>query len=244
MLEVDIPNTEFFDEATSSFVVLKGSKLLLEHSLISVSKWEAKWHQPFLHGSEKTPEQMLDYVRRMSIGRPPEDEVLNRLPGDVVQQISEYIEDSMTATTFSVSNRGGSREIITSELVYSWMVAIAVPFVLIDVAISGNVRHNIEPFSPMWWLLWACCWVVAGLYATFSWLRGGQTLGMRPWRLKVTALDGGAPSLATLWRRYALATLSTLAGGLGFWWAWLDRDRLTFHDRYSGTRMVRLPKRA
>ena len=67
---------------------------------------------------------------------------------------------------------------------------------------------------------------------------------MRPWRLKVTALDGSAPSLATLWRRYALATLSTLAGGLGFWWAWLDRDRLTFHDRYSGTRMVRLPKRA
>ena len=128
MLEVDIPNTEFFDEATSSFVVLKGSKLLLEHSLISVSKWEAKWHQPFLHGSEKTPEQMLDYVRCMSIGRPPEYDVLNRLPPDVVQRISDYIEDPMTATTFSDSNRGGSREIITSELVYSWMVAMAVPF--------------------------------------------------------------------------------------------------------------------
>ena len=128
--------------------------------------------------------------------------------------------------------------------VLAMWLAVAIPFVLVDVVISGDVRHNIEPFSPMWWLLWACCWGVAGLYATFSWLRGGQTLGMRPWRLKVTALDGGAPSLATLWHRYALATLSTLAGGLGFWWAWLDRDRLTFHDRYSGTRMVRLPKRA
>ena len=107
-----------------------------------------------------------------------------------------------------------------------------------------DARENIAPFSAWQWLLWAVCWAVTGWYATASWRRGGQTLGMRPWRLKVTALDGGAPSLATLWRRYALATLSTLAGGLGFWWAWLDRDRLTWHDRYSGTRMVRLPKRA
>ena len=127
--------------------------------------------------------------------------------------------------------------------VLAMLLAVAIPFVLIDVVISDNVRHNIEPFSAMWWLLWTCCWAVAGLYATFSWQRGGQTLGMRPWRIKVVAPDGTPPSIGALWRRYALATLSTLAGGLGFWWGWLDRERLTFHDRFSGTRMIRLPKR-
>ncbi|SDQ38239.1 Uncharacterized membrane protein YckC, RDD family [Pseudoxanthomonas sp. CF385] len=123
-----------------------------------------------------------------------------------------------------------------------WFV-VAVPFVLVDVAASGNVRHNVEPFSLLAWLEWGSCWLVTGLYAVLSWRRGGQTLGMRPWRLKVVAADGTAPTLGALWRRFALATLSTLAGGLGFWWGWVDRDRLTFHDRFSGTRMIRLPKR-
>ncbi len=104
-------------------------------------------------------------------------------------------------------------------------------------------RENIAPFSPLQWLLWLVCWVVAGLYATISWRRGGQTLGMRPWRLKVTAADGSAPSRQQLWKRYAVATLSLLLGGLGFWWAWFDKDRLAWHDRFSATRMVRLPKK-
>ncbi|HEY9256139.1 MAG TPA: RDD family protein [Stenotrophomonas sp.] len=104
-------------------------------------------------------------------------------------------------------------------------------------------RENIAPLSALQWLLWACCWVVAGLYATVSWRRGGQTLGMRPWRLQLQAIDGPAPAWGTLWRRYAVGTLSLLLGGLGFWWAWIDRDRLTWHDRLSGTRLVRLPKR-
>jgi uncharacterized RDD family membrane protein YckC len=99
-------------------------------------------------------------------------------------------------------------------------------------------RENIEPWSLLQWLLWLCCWVVTGAYATVSWARGGQTLGMRPWRLRVVAADGATPSWPALWRRYAVATLSLAAGGLGFWWAWLDRDRLTWHDRAAGTRMV------
>lgn len=104
-------------------------------------------------------------------------------------------------------------------------------------------RQNIAPFSALQWLLWLCCWAVAGLYATVSWRRGGQTLGMRPWRLQLQAIDGPRPTWTTLWRRYAVGTLSLLLGGLGFWWAWIDRDRLTWHDRLSGTRLVRLPKR-
>lgn len=123
-----------------------------------------------------------------------------------------------------------------------WLL-VAVPFVLLDVAISGDVRHNIGPFSPMQWLLWLCCWVVTGLYATISWRRGGQTLGMRAWRLRVVGHAGAIPTQGVLWKRFAVGTLSFLAAGAGFWWAWLDRDGLTWHDRVAGTRLLRLPKR-
>src|SRR5690606_27314519 len=124
-----------------------------------------------------------------------------------------------------------------------WML-VAIPFVLADVAMSGgDTRHNIEPFSLMAWMEWIACWVVTGLYATISWRRGGQTLGMRPWRLKLQGGDGGAPSWRALWLRYAVGTMSLLAAGLGFWWALFDRERLAWHDRASATRLVRLPKR-
>ena len=105
------------------------------------------------------------------------------------------------------------------------------------------VRENIAPFSPLQWLLWLCCWSLAGVYAVLSWRRGGQTLGMRPWRLKLIAIHGGAPGWKALWLRFAVGLLSLMAGGLGFWWAWFDRDRLAWHDRASGTRLVRVPKR-
>ena len=83
---------------------------------------------------------------------------------------------------------------------------------------------------------------MTGLYAVLSWGRGGQTLGMRPWRLKVVAANGSAPQWGALCMRYTVATLSLLLAGIGFWWAWVDRDQLTWHDRASGTRMVRLSK--
>lgn len=104
-------------------------------------------------------------------------------------------------------------------------------------------HENIRPFSLLAWLLWLGCWVVTGLYATLSWRRGGQTLGMRPWRLRVVAADGAPPSWRALWLRYAAGTLSLAAAGLGFWWAWRDREKLAWHDRLSGTRAIRLPKR-
>lgn len=123
-----------------------------------------------------------------------------------------------------------------------WMV-ISTAFTLGYTFLGHHDPHqNIPPFSLLAWLLWLVCWAVAGLYATVSWRRGGQTLGMRPWRLRVTATDGGKPGWSTLWLRYAVATVSLLLGGLGFWWAWFDRERLTWHDRASATRLVRLPK--
>lgn len=111
--------------------------------------------------------------------------------------------------------------------------------------LAGHDRRDIlETASLLGALLWLCCWLVAGAYAVASWARGGQTLGMRPWRLRVTGADGTAPTRAQLIRRYLVGNLSLLLGGLGFWWAWFDRDRLAWHDRASGTRVVRVAKRS
>ena len=107
---------------------------------------------------------------------------------------------------------------------------------------SHGARENIPPFSALQLLLWLCCWAITGAYATLSWRRGGQTLGMRPWRLQLLSAHAGPPTWKALWLRYAVGTLSLLLGGLGFWWAWVDREKLTWHDRVSSTRMVRLPK--
>ncbi len=104
-------------------------------------------------------------------------------------------------------------------------------------------RENIPAFSALQWLLWLCCWIVTGLYATLSWRRGGQTLGMRPWRLQVTTPDGTPPTRRQLWLRFSVGTVSLLLGGLGLWWTLIDRQRLSWHDRASGTRVRRLPKR-
>ena len=117
----------------------------------------------------------------------------------------------------------------------------AVPFMLVDAAIHGDVRHNIEPFSLMQWLLWLTCWAVAGLYTTISWRRGGQTLGMRPWRLRLAAADGTPPGWGALWLRYLVGTASLRLAGRGFFWAWSDRDGLPWHERASNTRLVRTP---
>jgi uncharacterized RDD family membrane protein YckC len=123
-----------------------------------------------------------------------------------------------------------------------WMLAGTL--FTVGYTLSGHAeRDNIAPFSVLQWVLWLCCWIVTGLYATLSWRRGGQTLGMRPWRLQVTRTDGTAPTRRQLWLRYAVGTVSVLLGGLGLWWSLIDRQRLTWHDRASGTRMRRLPKR-
>lgn len=134
-------------------------------------------------------------------------------------------------------------------LVYDALPVLAVWMLLSAAFTAGytflghhDPHQNIRPYSPLAWLLWLCCWLATGAYAVLSWRRGGRTLGMRPWRLRVNAADGGAASLRALCVRYLVGTASLLLGGLGFWWAWVDRDRLTWHDRCSGTRMRRDPK--
>ncbi len=122
-----------------------------------------------------------------------------------------------------------------------WMLA-SLAFTVVFTYSGHASRENIAPFSALQWLLWLVCWLITGAYAVLSWRRGGQTLGMRPWRIKVIGMDDGQPGWRALAIRYAVGSVSLLLGGLGFWWAWFDRDGMTWHDRASGTRMVRLAK--
>ena len=119
---------EFYDEDNNEFIMFNEQVLQLEHSLVSISKWESKWHIPFLDGKDKTLEQIIDYVRCMTITQNNKPEVYNRLTEDNLKAINDYIENPMTATTFSDINQRPSREIITSEIIYYWMVSFNIPF--------------------------------------------------------------------------------------------------------------------
>jgi hypothetical protein len=128
MLRLTIPATEQWDEKNNQFITTKEQTLLLEHSLISLSKWESKWCKPFLTKEEKTFEETIDYVRCMCI-HDVDPKVLRYLTNENVSQINNYIEAPMTATTFSKDiNNKSSREQVTAELVYYWMIALNIPF--------------------------------------------------------------------------------------------------------------------
>lgn len=129
MLRIIIPSTEMWDEVNEKFVYSKEYILQLEHSLVSLSKWESKWCKPFLSKENKTFEETIDYIRCMTINQHIPDEVYNCLTGENIREINEYISAPMTATRFSNDVMGkGSREQITSELIYYWMIALNIPF--------------------------------------------------------------------------------------------------------------------
>lgn len=120
-----------YDEETNEFTYSKDVTLQLEHSLISVSLWESKWHKPFLHKDEdRTLEQTIDYVRCMTINKNVDPSVYLRLSNDDMKAITDYIDNPMTATTFNNQQNKGpmNREIVTAEIIYYWMVALQIPF--------------------------------------------------------------------------------------------------------------------
>lgn len=128
MLDIIIPETELFDENTMQFTYSKEQKLTLEHSLIAISKWESKYEKPFL-SSEKSTEEVLDYIRCMTLTQNVKPETYMHLSKKNLEDIQAYIEAPMTATTFKkIERRGGKREIITAELIYYWMIAFNIPF--------------------------------------------------------------------------------------------------------------------
>lgn len=129
MLQIVIPKSERWDEETESFIVMREQTLQLEHSLVSLSKWESKWNKPFLSNQEKTNEEIFDYIRCMILTKNIDYDVLLLLNDEHITKIKEYIEAPMTATTFSNRTKGGSKgEQITSELIYYWMIAMNIPW--------------------------------------------------------------------------------------------------------------------
>ena len=128
MLQITVPALEGWDESKQEFVSYKPQTLQLEHSLIALSKWESKWHKPFLVKEQKTREETLDYIKCMTITQNVDPEVYNRLSQENIDEINAYIDNPMTATTFSEEQNGKpSREIITSELIDYWMIANNIP---------------------------------------------------------------------------------------------------------------------
>jgi hypothetical protein len=129
MLRITIPAVEQWDEAKQEFIYTKEQTLSLEHSLVSLSKWESKWCKPFLTKQEKTFEETLDYIKCMTITQNVDPEVYNYLTNENIEEINKYIEAPMTATYFSDDKIvKTSREQITAELIYYWMIALNIPF--------------------------------------------------------------------------------------------------------------------
>ena len=130
MLQLKIPlSPEGWDEEKQMFVEPKVKILQLEHSLVSLSKWESKWCKPFLSKTEKTVEETIDYIKCMTLTQNVDPEVYSYLTTENINQVNKYIESPMTATTFREDKNGkGSREIVTAELIYYWMIAQQIPF--------------------------------------------------------------------------------------------------------------------
>lgn len=103
---------------------------MLEHSLVSLARWEAHWRKPFLSREKKSRAETIDYIRCMTITENVDKSIYEVLSDDMIDLVSSYINEPMTATTFSDDGKPGriSREIITAEIIYYWMVALQIPF--------------------------------------------------------------------------------------------------------------------
>lgn len=130
MLQIMVPMTpDKWDEKKEEFVDGEKQALQLEHSLDSLSKWESKWCKPFMSTKDKTDEEVLDYIKYMTLTPNVDPDVYNHLTQSNIDAIQAYIGAPMTATTFSEDKNGKrNREVITAEIIYYWMIALNIPF--------------------------------------------------------------------------------------------------------------------
>lgn len=128
MLQITLPAVEMWDEENEMFVIAqKELTLQLEHSLVSISKWESKWCKSFFSKQEKTVEEIMDYIQCMTVTQNVNPETYNRLTKAHIQEINDYVAAPMTATTFGKEPGGNSRELVTTELIYYWMISLGIP---------------------------------------------------------------------------------------------------------------------
>ena len=129
MLTIVVPGEEMFEETKEEFVTVGDITLDLEHSLVSLSKWESKYEKPFLGAKDKTTEEVLEYIKFMTLTPDVAPEVFNNLSEKNIEDINAYIDSKMTATWFSdPPGAPSSRDVITAELVYYWMITFQIPF--------------------------------------------------------------------------------------------------------------------
>lgn len=129
--QITIPGVDLFDEEKKKFLTTKECTIEIEHSLVSLSKWEQKWKTPFLGNKNVTTEQTIDYIRCMCLSPDVPLEIFSAIAyaPDVLKLVNDYIFDTMTATWFSErGNNNSSSEAVTSEVIYYWLVALTIPF--------------------------------------------------------------------------------------------------------------------
>lgn len=128
MLQLVVPDLEVYDDGKSEFINKKGQILQVEHSLVSIAKWESKWNKPFLTNKAKTIEETIDYIKCMTITQNVLPYIYSHITNENVNQVSEYIALPMSATWFTNEDNTPSKEIITSEIIYYSMIAYNIPF--------------------------------------------------------------------------------------------------------------------
>ena len=127
MLRISIDAKRYWNEKEQLFVTIPKHDLELEHSLSAISKWESKWHKSFFSTPDKTKDEILHYITCMS-KKEIDPVVILGLRDTDIEKINDYINDSMTATTFGGSKNPGAKRIITTELIYYWMISLNIPF--------------------------------------------------------------------------------------------------------------------
>lgn len=126
--DLNIPKRELWDEQKEEFIYIPEINVRLLHSLLSVSSWEAKYHKPFID-SDKSNEELLDYIRMMVIGKKPDKNFVYYITPDKIKEITDYINDPMSATTVpKQKDKKNKKQIITNELVYCWMSELSIPY--------------------------------------------------------------------------------------------------------------------
>lgn len=128
MLTIQIIISEAFDNSKQEFVVAESFALDLEHSLVSLSKWESFFEKPFLNSTDKTTDEILWYISAMTLTKNPPEGILGKLSKANIDEINNYLNGKMTATWFSDKTSSKQTEVVTAELIYYWMIALNIPF--------------------------------------------------------------------------------------------------------------------